>query len=50
MEQKEKFERKVEDKEKLLGGREQKEETEYKSSDESGRDVTVKKEIKREVD
>ncbi len=50
MEQKEKLERKVEEKDKLLGGKEIKEEMEYTSTDEEGRDVKVKKEIKKEVD
>ncbi len=50
MEQKEKLERKVEHKDKLLGGEETKETTEYTSEDEAGREVTVKKEIKKEID
>ncbi len=50
MEQKEKYEKKVEEKEKMLGGTKKVEESEYEREGDVGEDVKVKKKVVKETD
>ena len=50
MEQKEKFEKKVEEKDKLLGGTKRVEETEHTVEGDLGEEVKVKKKVVEETD